>query len=109
MHRNAIACSICGKMFFPASLKFHEKACIKAAAFIEIPCSHCDQPFLRRDLNAHQRKCKSRPRREKQPQKQSPKQHYDEDDGYDSGVYGGGGGGGGGYDFDTSAQKDSGS
>ena len=29
MHRRAIPCSMCGKMFFPASLPFHQKACAK--------------------------------------------------------------------------------
>jgi ribosomal protein S27E len=46
-HSRAIACSMCGDMFFPASLKFHEKACVLKQAAFELPCPTCDKVFLR--------------------------------------------------------------
>jgi hypothetical protein len=57
MHRNALPCRRCGKMFFPASLPIHEKACSKKSAFMDLPCKHCGAPQPRRDLRMHERSC----------------------------------------------------
>jgi hypothetical protein len=44
-HRRAVSCVMCGKMFFPASLKHHQKACAEKNAFVALPCPFCDVPF----------------------------------------------------------------
>lgn len=45
MHRRAVPCKYCGKMFFPASLPFHMKVCESKQVLIEYPCPYCDAPF----------------------------------------------------------------
>ena len=50
MHKRAVNCELCGKQFFPASLKFHMKACKVKMANLEIPCQFCDAPFKRSEL-----------------------------------------------------------
>ena len=58
----AITCDLCGKQFFPASMKFHQKACAIRRANLEFPCSYCDRPFKKVDLDEHEKRCRKRPR-----------------------------------------------
>jgi hypothetical protein len=46
-HSRVIPCEMCGEMFFPASLKFHMKACVLKQASVEMPCPTCEKVFLR--------------------------------------------------------------
>jgi hypothetical protein len=66
MHRNAILCNICGRSFFPQSLKFHTPACIKKHENIPIPCQYCDIEYKQKDMPNHLRKCKKAKRMMKQ-------------------------------------------
>jgi len=54
--KNTVICNMCGGKFFPSSLTFHQKACSKKQATLEIPCAYCDQLFRRDDMEHHLRK-----------------------------------------------------
>eukprot|EP00854_Cymbomonas_tetramitiformis_P003808 gene3808-biopygen3750 len=58
----AVTCVMCGAKFFPSSLKFHQKECARKTAHMELPCSFCDQPFLRHELEEHMLKCPNSPK-----------------------------------------------
>eukprot|EP00937_MAST-01D_sp_MAST-1D-sp2_P002286 g2286.t1 len=55
--KKAVACPICGQLFFPASLKFHVKACAAKHEAMEVPCQFCDAPFRRSEMPAHLKRC----------------------------------------------------
>lgn len=59
--KRAITCNMCGQQFFPASLKFHQKACAKKQAALLVPCGYCDAEYTRAELNHHMLNCRMRP------------------------------------------------
>ena len=67
--RNTVICSMCGGKFFPASLKFHEKACKKKQQYLEIPCSYCDEMVRKTDMDIHLRRCPERKASERRQRK----------------------------------------
>ena len=67
MHHRAVACALCGKSFFPASLPFHQKACAAKMASLEVPCQYCDRGYRHAELPQHERRCRSRPRGGQKP------------------------------------------
>ena len=73
----AVACHICGKQFFPASLKFHVKACEKKQATIEVPCPFCDMDVRRCDMEQHVRRCEVA-RRQRQQRKRQQRQRREQ-------------------------------
>jgi len=72
MHKRAISCNLCGKAFFPASMKFHEPQCRRKQAHIPVPCQHCDVEFPQGEMSSHLKSCRlakaARRRRAKQQQ-----------------------------------------
>ena len=52
-----VQCGSCGQMFFPASLRFHVKACKKKQANLDVPCPHCDVEVKRAAMPRHLRRC----------------------------------------------------
>lgn len=54
----AVACELCGQMFFPASLKFHQKTCQEKQAKTMTECAYCGDEMPQAALDDHLRKCK---------------------------------------------------
>ncbi|KAJ1490517.1 hypothetical protein T484DRAFT_1884231 [Baffinella frigidus] len=54
----ALACDLCGQMFFKASMPFHVKQCIVKSAAIQVPCPGCEIEYPRFELEAHMAKCR---------------------------------------------------
>ena len=59
---NDVGCPICGKRYFPHSLKIHLPQCQRKWASVEVPCPRCDKPILQGELEEHLEKCRA-PRR----------------------------------------------
>lgn len=59
--RRAITCKMCGQQFFPASMKFHVKACKKKQAAMPVPCPYCDVEYPRSEFEHHTKHCRHRP------------------------------------------------
>lgn len=57
MHRRAVTCELCGKAFFPKSMKFHIKACRKKQANLLVPCHYCDCEFRSFEMEQHVKNC----------------------------------------------------
>eukprot|EP01069_Polyplicarium_translucidae_P000424 Polyplicarium_translucidae@DN1238_c0_g1_i1.p1 len=60
---NAVTCSMCGGKFFPASLKFHYKACARKNGFTLGSCSHCSVTLPSQEIRLHEKRCSSNPGR----------------------------------------------
>jgi uncharacterized Zn-finger protein len=58
----AVQCPLCGDMFFPASMKFHLKACEKKQAATLVQCPYCSREYPRLELAKHTLRCKDRPK-----------------------------------------------
>eukprot|EP00916_Digyalum_oweni_P019995 GHVL01033452.1.p1 GENE.GHVL01033452.1~~GHVL01033452.1.p1 ORF type:complete len:1561 (-),score=239.08 GHVL01033452.1:3575-8257(-) len=58
----AITCNSCGGKFFPSSLQFHIKQCLKKQSYVEVPCQYCDDPIRQMDMEAHLKSCQVRKR-----------------------------------------------
>ena len=56
---NDVGCPICGKRYFPHSLKIHLPQCQRKWASVEVPCPRCDKPVLQGDLEEHLEKCRA--------------------------------------------------
>lgn len=59
MPPRAVACSLCGQMFFPASLKFHQKTCKEKQERAAIDCPYCAAGLTGATIDAHISKCKA--------------------------------------------------
>ena len=57
MHRRAVSCKLCGKAFFPASIKIHMPQCRKKQLHIPIPCAYCDIEYPQGEMEKHHRSC----------------------------------------------------
>ena len=56
---NDVGCPICGKRYFPHSLKIHLPQCQRKWASVEVPCPRCDKPVLQGELEEHLEKCRA--------------------------------------------------
>lgn len=54
----AVPCELCGQMFFPASLKFHQKSCRTRLEKIIVQCPYCGMETPQASLDAHLRRCR---------------------------------------------------
>ena len=57
---NDVGCPICGKRYFPHSLRIHLPQCQRKWALVEVPCPRCDKPILQGELEEHVEKCRVR-------------------------------------------------
>jgi hypothetical protein len=85
-------------MFFPASLRFHIKACKMKQANLEVPCPHCDVEVKRASLPQHLRRCAAA-KADRRARQQSMQHAPMEWGGGENGNGGGKRSGGGGDDF----------
>ena len=74
MHRRAVICDMCGKAFFPASLKIHKPQCLKKQQMMHIPCSYCNCEFRRIEMPEHLKKCAAARRHKKKAAARAQKQ-----------------------------------
>ena len=58
MHKRAVTCNLCGKAFFPASIKIHTPQCQKKQALIPIPCRFCDREYRGYEMSDHLKSCR---------------------------------------------------
>eukprot|EP00931_Biecheleriopsis_adriatica_P057904 TRINITY_DN34387_c0_g1_i1.p1 TRINITY_DN34387_c0_g1~~TRINITY_DN34387_c0_g1_i1.p1 ORF type:complete len:408 (+),score=52.59 TRINITY_DN34387_c0_g1_i1:44-1225(+) len=59
MAPRTVPCEMCGQMFFPASLKFHQKACKEKMAKAIVECPYCSVETIQGELDAHLKTCRA--------------------------------------------------
>ena len=57
----AVFCKICGQKYFPVSLPFHLKVCVKVYKLTHSDCPHCKRAIFNCDWNDHVNLCKKMP------------------------------------------------
>lgn len=58
MSRRAVPCEHCGRMFFPASLKIHQKTCRDRQQKVLTECLYCGLEMPQAELDEHLKRCK---------------------------------------------------
>lgn len=57
MPPRTVACELCGLLFFPCSLKFHQKACREKQLATNVECTYCNLELPQGGLERHIKKC----------------------------------------------------